>query len=214
MLYNNSFIQYSNELSDSKYDPLPADKERELLIKYYKTQSEECFTQLVNANLRFVVYSLRSYKMPFTSDIMDFIQEGNLGLIAGIRRYNPKKYKCRLFSYCFYWIRLYVNTALNKVNRNERLFERLGETEKLSVDSEEAEKFSEKQYASISRDILKMFKSYLDARQSKILSLFFGIEYPYVPKTLEEVGSILHMTLERVRQIREEALEILRKKII
>ena len=49
----------------------------------------------------------------------------------------------------------------------------------------------------------------LDERESAILKMYFGIGYE-LPMTLEEIGNHLHLTRERVRQIKEKALRKLR----
>jgi len=51
--------------------------------------------------------------------------------------------------------------------------------------------------------------STLKEREAKILRLYFGLDGPE-PKTLEEIGSLLGITRERVRQIKEKALTRLR----
>lgn len=51
--------------------------------------------------------------------------------------------------------------------------------------------------------------STLDARQAKVLRLYYGLD-DQEPMTLEEIGDVLDVTRERVRQIREQALTRLR----
>ena len=51
--------------------------------------------------------------------------------------------------------------------------------------------------------------STLKEREAKILRLYFGLDGPE-PMTLEEIGSLLGITRERVRQIKEKALSRLR----
>ena len=53
--------------------------------------------------------------------------------------------------------------------------------------------------------------SCLDAREKEIVTLYFGLE-GYETHTLEEIGTKLDLTRERVRQIKERCLERLKKK--
>jgi len=53
-----------------------------------------------------------------------------------------------------------------------------------------------------------VFKSLRD-REAKILRLYFGLDSPD-PMTLEEIGAMMGITRERVRQIKEKALQRLR----
>jgi RNA polymerase primary sigma factor len=58
----------------------------------------------------------------------------------------------------------------------------------------------------------KILLSTLKEREREIISLRFGLEDD-IPKTLEEIGEIFHLTRERVRQIEEEAIKKLRRVI-
>lgn len=61
----------------------------------------------------------------------------------------------------------------------------------------------------LSESIATCFKE-LCPREARILRLYFGLETPE-PKTLEEIGAMLGITRERVRQIKERALQRLRR---
>lgn len=65
--------------------------------------NEQARRDLVAANLRFVVkiaHEYRGYKVP----IGDLVQEGNIGLLQAVNKYDPSK-GCRLISYAVFWIR-------------------------------------------------------------------------------------------------------------
>ena len=55
-----------------------------------------------------------------------------------------------------------------------------------------------------------MFDSYLTERERKILYLYYGLD-DGEERTLEEIGSLLGVTRERIRQIRNRAFEKLRE---
>jgi RNA polymerase primary sigma factor len=61
------------------------------------------------------------------------------------------------------------------------------------------------------RDFLEqMFETYLTERERKILYLYYGLD-DGEERTLEEIGSLLGVTRERIRQIRNRAFEKLRE---
>ncbi|MEI6193198.1 MAG: sigma-70 family RNA polymerase sigma factor [Verrucomicrobiota bacterium] len=62
------------------------------------------------------------------------------------------------------------------------------------------------------RELVKEVLATLDARESRILAMRFGLDNGR-PKTLEEVGARLGVTRERIRQIQEQALQKMRVKI-
>jgi len=76
------------------------------------------------------------------------------------------------------------------------------------VESEDIEEAVE---AQARREFLdKMFQKYLTERERKILYLYYGLD-DGEERTLEEIGSLLGVTRERIRQIRNRAFEKLRE---
>ncbi|HEX2079939.1 MAG TPA: RNA polymerase sigma factor RpoD/SigA [Longimicrobium sp.] len=75
----------------------------------------------------------------------------------------------------------------------------------------EAEQIEEEVEAQARREFLeKMFEKYLTERERKILYLYYGLDEGE-ERTLEEIGSMLGVTRERIRQIRNRAFEKLRE---
>ena len=58
--------------------------------------------------------------------------------------------------------------------------------------------------------LAKLFETYLTPRERRILALYYGLDEGSESLTLEGIGSMLGVTRERVRQIRERAFEKLR----
>jgi len=82
---------------------LSADQERELANRLYFDGDLDAAKQLVFAHLRFVVYVAKSYSGYGLSEA-DLIQEGNVGLMKAVRRFNPE-FKVRLVSFAVHWIK-------------------------------------------------------------------------------------------------------------
>ncbi len=75
--------------------------------------------QLIEANLRLVLYVARKYR-GFGVELMDLVQEGNLGLMHAVEKYDPAK--GYMFStYAIWWIRQYIARALASQGRVIRL---------------------------------------------------------------------------------------------
>ncbi|MBZ0254878.1 sigma-70 family RNA polymerase sigma factor, partial [bacterium] len=101
-------------LQNIKHNPLTAKDEARLLKKAHKGDFD-ARDQLVEANQRFVIrmaFNFRNQGLPF----IDLLQEGNLGLMEAIDRYDFEK-KCRLISYAAWWIRLYMQRAIEQKSR-------------------------------------------------------------------------------------------------
>jgi len=63
----------------------------------------------------------------------------------------------------------------------------------------------------IAGEVIEETFACLTPKERSVMVLFFGLTPPYEVKTLQEIGSLLHVSLERVRQIREGALKKLKE---
>jgi RNA polymerase sigma-32 factor len=82
---------------------LTAEEELELANKYYFEEDLDAARKLVLAHLRFVVHIARSYSGYGLSEA-DLIQEGNVGLMKAVKRFNPEV-GVRLVSFAVHWIK-------------------------------------------------------------------------------------------------------------
>jgi RNA polymerase sigma-32 factor len=104
-----SLTTYLSEIS--RYSLLSVAEERKL-ARRYKRGDLEAGHRLVTSNLRFVVkvaYEYRSYGIR----IADLIQEGNIGLMKAVQKFDPGK-EIRLISYAVWWIRAYIQNYILK----------------------------------------------------------------------------------------------------
>ncbi len=102
---------------------LPPEKTHELAVKFLQTQDPAIARVLVTANLRLVVKIAYEYRRAY-KNIMDLIQEGNIGLMQAVKRYDPYR-GVKLSSYAAWWIRAYI---LRFILNNWRLV-KLGTTQ-------------------------------------------------------------------------------------
>ncbi|MCC6553258.1 MAG: RNA polymerase factor sigma-32 [Polyangiaceae bacterium] len=102
---------------------LTSDEEKQLTQHYAKTQDVATAARLVTANLRLVVKLAYEYRRAYRN-IMDLIQEGNIGLMQAVKRYDPYR-GVKLSSYAAWWIRAYI---LRFILNNWRLV-KLGTTQ-------------------------------------------------------------------------------------
>lgn len=120
----------------TKYDPLDAflreiqhypllspDEEKTLAENYVATGDVHAAARLVTSNLRLVVKIAFEYRRAYRN-IMDLIQEGNIGLMHAVKKYDPTR-GVKLSSYAAWWIRAYI---LRFVLNNWRLV-KLGTTQ-------------------------------------------------------------------------------------
>lgn len=111
-------------LEIGKYPLLTKEKEIELFTKYQETNSKEIYDEIINCNLRLVVSIAKRY-IGRGLDFLDLIQEGNLGLMKAVSKYNLKK-GCKLSTYATWWIRQKITRAIADTGRTIRIPVHLG----------------------------------------------------------------------------------------
>ncbi len=85
---------------------LTPEEEKELAVRYAEHQDVDAAARLVTANLRLVVKLAYEYRRAYRN-MMDLIQEGNMGLMQAVKKYDPYR-GVKLSSYAAWWIRAYM----------------------------------------------------------------------------------------------------------
>src|SRR5919202_1057147 len=216
-----SLDQYLRDIS--AYPLIDRDEEVRLAQRIRQSDAE-ALDKLVRSNLRFVVSVAKKYQNQGVA-LADLINEGNLGLNrAGTLHRIGKR----------------ANALLQELGReptHEEIAEEMDITEEevaktisisqthLSLDAPltpgEDNKLldylpdnltptpDEMTFEKALTESIEEALSHLKEREAKILRLYFGIDGEE-PMTLEQIGSLLGITRERVRQIKEKALSRLR----
>ena len=256
--------RYFHEIEDST--GLSAEAEVKIAAKIQKG-SEEALSDLVRANLRFVVSVAKQYQN-LGLPLSDLINEGNMGLMIAAKRFDGSK-GFKFISYAVWWIRQSILQALAEQSRIVRLpLNRIGEltrvnkvmtkleqrfgrppemeeiAEELDLEAGDMEMLlrlsqrpvslempcddnepdrcfgdllpDEGQQASDEvlseeelKDEIKEAMHALSEGEARVLRMYYGLD-DHEPMTLEEIGAYVGRTRERVRQIKEKALQKLR----
>jgi RNA polymerase sigma-32 factor len=86
--------------------PISREEEHTLALRWREEGDIEAARELVLANLRLVVKIAMEYRRAWVN-VLDLIQEGNLGLMQAVHRFDPSQ-GVKLSSYGAYWIRAYI----------------------------------------------------------------------------------------------------------
>ncbi len=96
------YIRAANE-----YPMLSAEEEKELAERLYYQADLEAAKQLILSHLRFVIHVARGYS-GYGLPQADLIQEGNIGLMKAVKRFNPEV-GVRLVSFAVHWIKAEIH---------------------------------------------------------------------------------------------------------
>jgi RNA polymerase primary sigma factor len=216
--FEQSTNAYFNAIKNSK--PLSKKNEMELWRRFHEENDMSAREELIKANLKFVPSVARQFKgcgLPFA----DIIEEGNIGLIKAIDRFNPSKDN-KVISYAVWWIRKTIIEAIEKkgvidaeniddlynyntIDDDYQQDETIGNIivpEKFDVDEENTQSMNIKQ-------IVEELFDGIPERERFIVSDYYGLDGDS-PKTLDEIGFEVNLTKERVRQLNEKALKKMR----
>ena len=91
----------------SKYKLLTRDQERELALRMRENADRHATDVLVTSNLRLVVKIALDYKRLWMQNLMDLIQEGNIGLMKAVEKFDPDK-NVKFSYYASFWIKAYI----------------------------------------------------------------------------------------------------------
>ena len=99
--------------------PISREEEHELAVSWTEEGDVTAARKLVVSNLRLVVKIAMEYRRAWTNTL-DLIQEGNVGLMEAVQRYDPYQ-GVKLSSYAVYWIRAYILKYILDNMRSVRL---------------------------------------------------------------------------------------------
>ena len=91
---------------------LTREEELELTREFYETEDIKVAHKLVISHLRFVVHIAKSYA-GYGLPLADVIQEGNLGLLKAVKKFDPDK-GVRLVSFAVHWIKAEIHEFILK----------------------------------------------------------------------------------------------------
>ena len=263
---NTNVKQYLDEIGSI---PLLTSEEEKKLFEELKSGNEEAKEKLIRANLRLVVMVAKKYQdvgLPF----LDLIQEGNIGLMEAVDRYDPSK-GSKFPTYAVLWIRqkilraipdkgkiirlpVYLHDKLGNIIKyrynyflkngrfptNEEISEYFDVplefvqkaksfvSDPMSLDftpSEDADKpiidyiedpsfdcdedFDREVFLESLKVDIPTALSKLNEKQAKIIELRYGLG-GQKPMTLSEISKIINLSVERIRQLENKALDELR----
>jgi len=103
-----SFSRYLSEIKS--FPLLDEQEEHRLAVRLFEENDLDAAQTLITSNLRFVVKIAAEYRN-YGLKMLDLIQEGNIGLMLAVRKFNPYR-GFRLITYAVWWIRAQIQSYI------------------------------------------------------------------------------------------------------
>jgi len=91
----------------NRFALLTPQEEKELTSHYHETGDREAGYKLITSNLRLVIKIALEFQKYWMKNLLDLIQEGNIGLMHAIRKFDPYR-GIKLSYYASFWIKAYI----------------------------------------------------------------------------------------------------------
>jgi RNA polymerase sigma-32 factor len=195
----NSLESYLIQIN--QFPLLTQEEEFQLAVRYRKYNDLEAAQKLITANLRFVVKVAFEYKS-YGVKLPDLIQEGNIGLMMAVKKFNPYK-GYRFISYAIWWIRAYIQNFIIKswslvkigtTQAQKKLFYKIGKVRKAL----ESGGNTEKKYEYLAKD-LDVAKSDIIEMEQRMSSRDLSLDAPF-----DEGHELTHLDLLQEDSLNQE----------
>lgn len=200
----------------SRYEPITPEQELTLATRARQGDAD-AREQLIHANLSLVVRVAKVY-MPPCDEIMDLIQEGNIGLIKAVDMFDPAKGN-RLSTLAFYWINKHIQRFLNHepddlvsldmeiTDSHEYLL--LSDTiadQGTLLGSQTIQHIDAKMEHEELKELLAALLVKLSPNEQQVLRLLYGIDgYPAMER--KDIARVMSIQIDQISRIKTRALK-------
>ncbi len=203
-----NFLKYSANKKRASLDPkAPIVAVMDEIEKLYD-QSVEVKNRLVQSNLRLVV-SIAKKHVNGSEDFFSLISDGNISLIRAVEKFDYARGN-KFSTYATWAIMKNFARSIPDEFRHRERFRTSGEDTFEAHEDKRADNYALELEQQTRQVQINRILNKLDQREQEIIIRRFGLGQSLEPSTLKEVGEVMGVTKERIRQIEARALEKLR----
>lgn len=211
---NDSLSLYYKDVEGTRL--LTPVEEQELIKKYHQTKDPKARDRIIQGALRYVIAEARKHPRSYNdrSVLEDLIAAGNIGLLRALHKFDPEA-GTRFLTYAGWWVRHEMREEGRRLGLVHIPAHAIAKGVKSPPTTELVENILPDPDDNLvltvttQQSVLKLLNlTSLSTRETFIVKTCYGIHT--MPKTLKQIGKVLDITGERVRQLRENALTKLR----
>jgi RNA polymerase primary sigma factor/RNA polymerase sigma factor len=204
-----NYLKYKAAKLREKLDPRHPDPELMDQIEQMYDQAVAVKNEIIRANLRLVV-SIAKRRLRGSGDFFDLVSDGNMSLMRAVEKFDyTRGYK---FSTYATWaiVKNFARSIPNELRHQER-FRTSAEEIFLTTPDQRSNPYEQQSLRDLRQSQIARIFDRLDQREQEVIRARFGLGPDQQPRTLREVGQLLGVTKERVRQLETRAIHKLRQ---
>jgi RNA polymerase sigma-32 factor len=220
-----------------KFKALEPDEEFDLARRYRDDKEEQAAFILITSNLRLVVKIAMDFQRRWMKNVLDLIQEGNVGLMKAVQKFDPDK-GIKFSYYASFWIKAYIlkfimdNWRMVKIGTTQaqrKLFYNLGkERQRLQAQGYDPDISTLSRNLQVSEsDIIEMGQRL--GQHDVSLDMQIGDDSSYTPMDFipaleagieaqmatSEISALIHDNIEAIRAgLNDKELDILEQRLL
>ncbi len=204
-----NYLKYKAAKLREQLDPRHPDPTLMEQIEKYYEQSVAVKNEIIRANLRLVV-SIAKRRLRGAGDFFDLVSDGNMSLIRAVEKFDyTRGYK---FSTYATWaiVKNFARSIPSELRHQER-FRTSADEVFLTTPDQRSNPYEQQSLRDLRQSQIAKIFDRLDEREQQVIRARFGLGPDQQPRTLREVGQLLGVTKERVRQLETRAIHKLRQ---
>jgi RNA polymerase primary sigma factor/RNA polymerase sigma factor len=204
-----NYLKYKASKVVARLDPERPDNRLLEQIEQLYQQSVEVKNEIIRANLRLVVAMTKRYARG-REPLFELVSDGNISLMRAVEKFDYAR-GYRFSTYAVWAIIKNLTQTFSRELRDHARFRNAGDEVFQSVPDQRTNQQAEEE-GQIRRegDIAQLLEQ-LDDRERRIIRDRYGLDSGREPMTLKEVGSLMGVSKERIRQLATRALAKLRR---
>jgi RNA polymerase sigma-32 factor len=176
-----------------RHEVLSRQEQNELATRFLKKGDKEAGCKLITSNLRLVVKIATDMKKHCHENLLDLIQEGNVGLVKAIYKFDPKR-GIKFSYYASYWIKAYMmkyimaNRKLVKIgttqNQRKLFYQLKRERDRLLAEGVEPE-------SELLAERLDVEEEEIEEMRTRLAASDLSLDTPLAEDSKESYGSLI-----------------------